>query len=64
MSKGGKVINKLIFLSLSHTYQMVLCLPVGDRAGVIYADTLTLLYEALARCLETHQPAVETYYGK
>jgi hypothetical protein len=37
--------------------------PSEDRAGVVYADTLTLLYEALARCLETNQPMVETYYG-
>ena len=29
----------------------------------MYADTLTLLFEALGRCLETNQPAVETYYG-
>ena len=34
-----------------------------ERAGVVYADTLTLLYESLARCLETNQPVVETYYG-
>ena len=39
-------------------------LPTEDRAGVVYADTLTLLYEALARCLETNQPMVETYYGR
>jgi hypothetical protein len=37
--------------------------PSDERAGVVYADTLTLLYEDLARCLETHQPVVETYYG-
>lgn len=46
-----------------HYSSIFLHLPPGDRAGVIYADTLTLLYEALARCLETHQPSVETYYG-
>lgn len=38
-------------------------LPTEERVGVVYADTLTLLYEALARCLETNQPMVETYYG-
>ena len=37
---------------------------VGDRAGVIYADTLTLLYEGIARLIETYQPLVETYYGR
>lgn len=35
----------------------------GDRAGVVYADTLTLLYEGIARLIESYQPLVETYYG-
>ncbi|KAG8289853.1 Golgi transport complex subunit 4 [Homalodisca vitripennis] len=33
------------------------------RANVIYADTLTLLFEEIARVVEIHQPLVETYYG-
>ncbi|XP_049774280.1 conserved oligomeric Golgi complex subunit 4 isoform X2 [Schistocerca cancellata] len=33
------------------------------RANVIYADTLTLLFEGIARVIEIHQPLVETYYG-
>ncbi|XP_077986073.1 conserved oligomeric Golgi complex subunit 4-like [Glandiceps talaboti] len=33
------------------------------RANVIYADTLTLLFEGIARVVEIHQPLVETYYG-
>jgi len=33
------------------------------RASVIYADTLTLLFEGIARIVEIHQPLVETYYG-
>ncbi|XP_030059468.1 conserved oligomeric Golgi complex subunit 4 isoform X1 [Microcaecilia unicolor] len=33
------------------------------RAAVIFADTLTLLFEGIARIVETHQPIVETYYG-
>ncbi|XP_056646847.1 conserved oligomeric Golgi complex subunit 4 [Diorhabda sublineata] len=38
--------------------------PLSDkRHGVIYADTLTLLYEGLARVIDTHQPLIETYYG-
>uniref|UniRef100_A0A3B3ZEM5 Conserved oligomeric Golgi complex subunit 4 n=1 Tax=Periophthalmus magnuspinnatus TaxID=409849 RepID=A0A3B3ZEM5_9GOBI len=37
---------------------------VGDkRAPLIFADTLTLLLEGIARVIETHQPIVETYYG-
>uniref|UniRef100_L7M1F2 Conserved oligomeric Golgi complex subunit 4 n=1 Tax=Rhipicephalus pulchellus TaxID=72859 RepID=L7M1F2_RHIPC len=33
------------------------------RANVIYADTVTLLFEGIARTIEIHQPLVETYYG-
>ncbi|CAG7837269.1 unnamed protein product [Allacma fusca] len=33
------------------------------RASVIYADTLTLLFEGIARIVEIHQPLIETYYG-
>ncbi|XP_035700546.1 conserved oligomeric Golgi complex subunit 4 isoform X2 [Folsomia candida] len=33
------------------------------RASVIYADSLTLLFEAIARIVEIHQPLIETYYG-
>jgi hypothetical protein len=38
--------------------------PATDpRASVIYADTLTLLFEGIARTIEIHQPLIETYYG-
>uniref|UniRef100_A0A8C7QZ33 Conserved oligomeric Golgi complex subunit 4 n=1 Tax=Oncorhynchus mykiss TaxID=8022 RepID=A0A8C7QZ33_ONCMY len=33
------------------------------RAALVFADTLTLLLEGIARVVETHQPIVETYYG-
>ncbi|CAH2323868.1 conserved oligomeric Golgi complex subunit 4 [Pelobates cultripes] len=33
------------------------------RTALIFADTLTLLFEGIARIVETHQPIVETYYG-
>uniref|UniRef100_A0A3Q3PZL3 Conserved oligomeric Golgi complex subunit 4 n=1 Tax=Monopterus albus TaxID=43700 RepID=A0A3Q3PZL3_MONAL len=32
------------------------------RALLVFADTLTLLLEGIARVVETHQPIVETYY--
>ena len=36
----------------------------GDpRASVVFADTLTLLFEGIARTVEIHQPLIETYYG-
>jgi hypothetical protein len=37
--------------------------PGDQRASVIFADTLTLLYEGIARTVEIHQPLIETYYG-
>lgn len=33
------------------------------RFNVVYADTITLLFEGIARLIETHQPLIETYYG-
>ncbi|KAK9878442.1 hypothetical protein WA026_022082 [Henosepilachna vigintioctopunctata] len=38
--------------------------PLSDkRQSVIFADTLTLLFEGLAKVVDVHQPLVETYYG-
>ena len=34
------------------------------RASVLFADTITLLFEGIARIIEIHQPLVEKYYGK
>ena len=37
----------------------------GDKRGaVLFADTITLLFEGIARVVEIHQPLVETYYGE
>jgi len=33
------------------------------RYQIVYADTLVLLFEGLARVIDTHQPLLETYYG-
>jgi len=41
-------------------------LKVGSddkRSNILYADTITLLFEDIARTIEIHQPLVETYYG-
>lgn len=37
----------------------------GDdrRSSVVFADTITKLFEDIARIVEIHQPLVETYYG-
>ena len=37
--------------------------PGGARVNIILADTLTLLFEGVARIIEIHQPLMETYYG-
>ncbi|XP_071785731.1 conserved oligomeric Golgi complex subunit 4-like [Asterias amurensis] len=33
------------------------------RASVVYADTITMLFEDIGKSVEIHQPLVETYYG-
>lgn len=33
------------------------------RASVIFADTLTSLFESIAKTIEIQQPLIETYYG-
>ena len=37
--------------------------PNDPRFSVVYADTLTLLFEGIARMVEIHQPLIETFYG-
>ena len=44
--------------------KVVLKASVSDkRYNIIYADTVCLLFEGIARIVEVHQPLVETYYG-
>ena len=38
--------------------------PNDKRANVLFADTMTLMFESIARVIEVHQPLIETYYGK
>jgi hypothetical protein len=33
------------------------------RRNVIYADTLTMLFEGVARIIELHQPLIDNFYG-
>uniref|UniRef100_A0A8C2V395 Conserved oligomeric Golgi complex subunit 4 n=1 Tax=Chinchilla lanigera TaxID=34839 RepID=A0A8C2V395_CHILA len=57
--QGKEVANKA-----EENLLLVLGSDMSDRrAAVIFADTLTLLFEGIARIVETHQPIVETYYG-
>ena len=34
------------------------------QANVIFADTLTKLFEGIAKIIEDHQPLVDTFYGR
>ena len=59
----------LLCLQLADTAEKNLDLALrtqsdDSRASVLYADTITLLFESIARVVEIHQPLVETYYGK
>ena len=37
---------------------------LAERVGVIYADTLMVLYETIARELHKYLEVVDSYYGK
>lgn len=43
---------------------MCMFLTVDRHANVVFANTLILLFENIARMVEEHQPFVETYYGE
>ena len=55
--------TKLVETSKKNLKQAVDTQPGDKRANVIFADTLTLLFEGVARTVEIHQPLIETYYG-
>uniref|UniRef100_T1J554 Conserved oligomeric Golgi complex subunit 4 n=1 Tax=Strigamia maritima TaxID=126957 RepID=T1J554_STRMM len=66
--EGLKKFSKYLCSQIAETAQKNLKLALGSapgdkRANVIFADTVTLLFEGIARVIEIHQPLVETYYG-
>ncbi|XP_062966591.1 conserved oligomeric Golgi complex subunit 4 isoform X1 [Cynocephalus volans] len=64
LSKFSEYLCKQVASKAEENLQLVLGMDMSDRrAAVIFADTLTLLFEGIARIVETHQPIVETYYG-
>ncbi|XP_059848488.1 conserved oligomeric Golgi complex subunit 4 isoform X2 [Hypanus sabinus] len=64
LSKFSEYLCKQIAKKAEENLQLALSIEMSDRrAAVTYADTLTLLFEGIARIVETHQPIVETYYG-
>ncbi|XP_072836506.2 conserved oligomeric Golgi complex subunit 4 [Pogona vitticeps] len=64
LSKFSEYLCKQVANKAEENLQLVMKTDMTDRrAAVIFADTLTLLFEGIARVVETHQPIVETYYG-
>uniref|UniRef100_A0AAF6YYF2 Conserved oligomeric Golgi complex subunit 4 n=1 Tax=Bos taurus TaxID=9913 RepID=A0AAF6YYF2_BOVIN len=64
LSKFSEYLCKQVASKAEENLLLVLGTDMSDRrAAVIFADTLTLLFEGIARIVETHQPIVETYYG-
>ncbi|XP_069882372.1 conserved oligomeric Golgi complex subunit 4 isoform X2 [Dipodomys merriami] len=64
LSKFSEYLCKQVASKAEENLLLVLESDMSDRrAAVIFADTLTLLFEGIARIVETHQPIVETYYG-
>ncbi|XP_006860242.1 PREDICTED: conserved oligomeric Golgi complex subunit 4 isoform X2 [Chrysochloris asiatica] len=64
LSKFSEYLCKQVASKAEENLLLVLGMDMSDRrAAVIFADTLTLLFEGIARIVETHQPIVETYYG-
>ena len=55
--------TKLATTSQQNLESAVQTISSDPRASVIFADTLTLLFEGIARTIEIHQPLIETYYG-
>lgn len=64
LEKFSKFLCAEIGKSSKENINCALSLDSSDkRYNVIFADTLTLLFEGLARTVEKQQPLVETYYG-
>ncbi|KFP80587.1 Conserved oligomeric Golgi complex subunit 4, partial [Apaloderma vittatum] len=64
LSRFSEYLCKQVASKAEENLQLVMGTDMSDRrAAVIFADTLTLLFEGIARIVETHQPIVETYYG-
>ncbi|XP_036130163.1 conserved oligomeric Golgi complex subunit 4 isoform X1 [Molossus molossus] len=64
LSKFSEYLCKQVANKSEENLLLVLGTDMSDRrAAIIFADTFTLLFEGIARIVETHQPIVETYYG-
>ncbi|KAM4721196.1 conserved oligomeric Golgi complex subunit 4 isoform 1-T1 [Rhinophrynus dorsalis] len=64
ISKFSEYLCKQVAKKAEENLQLALGSEGNERrAALIFADTLTLLFEGIARIVETHQPILETYYG-
>ena len=68
-NRSGSYATQSIYCNVPSflTYETSTCLfflHLDRRANIVFADTLTLLFEGIARIVEDHQPLVDTYYGK
>ncbi|KAM8945300.1 conserved oligomeric Golgi complex subunit 4 [Pelodytes ibericus] len=64
ISKFSEYLCKQVANKAGENLQLALSSEINERrAALLFADTLTLLFEGIARIVETHQPILETYYG-
>ncbi|XP_041375070.1 conserved oligomeric Golgi complex subunit 4-like [Gigantopelta aegis] len=64
LTKFGKYLSAQLSETADKNLKLALNSDPDDkRANVLFADTITLLFEGIARVVEIHQPLVETYYG-
>ncbi|XP_052232014.1 conserved oligomeric Golgi complex subunit 4-like isoform X2 [Dreissena polymorpha] len=65
LTKFGKYLASKLSEEADRTLKLALHGTDADdkRASVIFADTITKLFEQIAKVLEIHQTLVETYYG-
>ncbi|XP_043937253.1 conserved oligomeric Golgi complex subunit 4 isoform X2 [Protopterus annectens] len=64
LSKFAEYLRSQIASKAKENLTLALGTDMNERrAAVMFAETLTLLFEGIARIVETHQPIVETYYG-
>lgn len=62
--KFSSFMRQEIGKSAEDNLKLALAMDTTDRRfHVLFADTLTLLFEGIARTVEKQQPLVETYYG-
>ena len=55
--------SKLVLTAEKNLQEAKSTPPNDPRYSIVYADTLTLLFEGIARMVEIHQPLIETFYG-